>query len=130
MARKPQDVTDAELAVLRQLWEQGPQTIRQLTLALYAGDDAQYSTVKKLLERLETKDCVKRDRSDAVHVFAPVIERDDLVDRRLREVAESLCDGSITPLLTHAARHKRLTKKQREMLRSLIDDLQKKEGDP
>ncbi|MEQ8786085.1 MAG: BlaI/MecI/CopY family transcriptional regulator [Pirellulaceae bacterium] len=124
MARKPQDVTQAELAVLRQLWEQGPQTIRQLTTALYAGDDAQYSTVKKLLERLEAKDCVSRDRGDAVHVFAAAVGRDDLVDRRLREVAESLCDGSITPLLTHAARHERLTKKQRELLRSLIDDLQ------
>jgi BlaI family penicillinase repressor len=129
MARKPQDVTEAELAVLRQLWEQGPQTIRQLTAALYAGDDAQYSTVKKLLERLEAKDCVRRDRSEAVHVFAAAIDREDLVDRRLREVAEALCDGSITPLLTHAARHKRLTKEQREMLRTLIDDLEKKEGD-
>lgn len=129
MARKPQDVTEAELAVLRQLWEHGPQTIRQLTAALYAGDDAQYSTVKKLLERLEAKDCVKRDRGDVVHVFAAVVGRDELVDRRLRQVAESLCDGSITPLLTHAARHKRLTKKQRDLLRSLIDDLQKKEGD-
>ena len=37
MVRKPQDVTDAELAILRQLWEASPATIRQITDALYDG---------------------------------------------------------------------------------------------
>ena len=126
MSRQAKDVTDAELAVIRQLWEQGPQTIRQLTEQLYPSDSSQYSTVKKLLERLEAKGCVARNRSQAVHVYAAMIERDDLVERRLREVAESLCDGSITPLLTHAARNQRLTKKQRQTLRELIEELENK----
>ena len=123
MNRRGQDVTDAELAVVRELWQRGPQTIRQLNEKLYPGDDAQYSTVKKLLERLEAKGCVARDRSAMVHVFSAVIERDDLIDRRLREVAQSLCEGSIAPLLTHAARNKSLTPDQRRRLRELIDEL-------
>jgi BlaI family transcriptional regulator, penicillinase repressor len=127
MARKAQDVTDAELAVIRQLWEHGPQTIRQLNDSLYGGDDAQYATVKKLLERLEAKETVLRDRSDAVHVFTAAIERDELVGRRLRSVAESLCDGSIAPLLTHAARNESLTKKQRQTLEQIIAELETKQ---
>ncbi|MBM83750.1 MAG: penicillinase repressor, partial [Planctomycetaceae bacterium] len=55
MSRTAQDITDAELAVIRQLWDSSPQTIRQLTESLYPGDESQYSTVKKLLERLEEK---------------------------------------------------------------------------
>ena len=125
MARKAQDVTAAELAVIRELWQHGPQTIRQLNDTLYSGDDAQYSTVKKLLERLEEKGCVTRDRSDLVHVFAAAMQRNELIDRRLRDLAEQLCDGSIAPLLTHAARHQGLTKKQRETLNSLIDELER-----
>lgn len=127
MSRRTQDVTQAELAVIRELWDHGRRTIRELTERLYPGDAAQYSTVKKLLERLEAKGCVSRDRSEMVHVYAAAVERDDLVDLRLREVAETLCDGSITPLLTHAARHQRLSKKQREMLRALIDELEEKD---
>ena len=126
MTRKGQDVTDAELAVIRELWRDGPQTIRQLLEKLYGDDDTQYSTVKKLLERLEEKGCVGRDRSEMVHVFVAKIQRDDLVDRRLEELAETLCDGSIAPLLTHAARNKRLTKKQRETLESLVEELHRK----
>src|SRR4051812_29503110 len=102
MARTPQDITDAELAVLQLLWDQGPATIRQLTDVLYPeGTQAQYATVQKLLERLEGKECVTRDRGPAVHRFAARLERDELIGRRLQAVAEKLCGGSWTPLLTH-----------------------------
>ena len=127
MARSPQYVTDAELAVLQVLWEEGPLPIRRLTEALYpAGKTAQYATVQKLLERLEAKECVARDRTQSVHVFAATIDRDELVGRRLRQVAEKLCGGSWTPLLTHLVQTGQLTPKERSTLRQLVDDLELK----
>ena len=61
MARRPQDVTDAELEVLRALWELGPATIRTLADRLYPrGGASEYATVQKLLERLEDKGHVKQ----------------------------------------------------------------------
>src|SRR5262249_49466344 len=127
MARTPQDVTDAELAVLQALWDGGPATIRHLTDALYPGGSAaQYATVQKLLERLEGKGCVVRDRRPAAHAFAAAIGREDLIGRRLRDVAEKLCGGSLTPLLTHLVRTRRLSSRERQELRALIDDLDQK----
>src|SRR5215217_7602190 len=99
MSRTPTEVTDAELAVLQELWDLGPATIRQLTDRLYpAGSASCYATVQKLLERLEGKGFVTRDRSGAVHAFAACVCRDELIGRRLRTVAEKLCGGSLTPL--------------------------------
>lgn len=122
MARTPQDVTDAELAVLHVLWDGGTATIRQLAEQLYpGGGTAQYATVQKLLERLEAKECVRRSRTGPAHVFEAAIERDDLIGRRLRSVAEKLCDGSLTPLLTHLVRAQKLTARERAELRALID---------
>jgi predicted transcriptional regulator len=127
MARTPQDVTDAELAILQVLWEKGPATIRQLTDQLYPkGGTAHYATVQKLLERLEAKACVTRDRSTWVHVFAAAIDRDDLIGRRLQAMAEKLCGGSLTPLLTHLVRAERLSPQERQALRALIDELDQK----
>ena len=124
MARTPQDVTDAELAILQRLWDAGPATIRQLTDALYPdGGTSHYATVQKLLERLEAKECVRRDARGRVHTFAAALGRDELIGRRLRDVAEKLCGGSLTPLLTNLVRVKRLTAREREELRSLIDEL-------
>lgn len=124
MARTPQDITDAELAVLQVLWENGPLTIRRITDILYPqGKTAQYATVQKLLERLEAKECVQRDRSAAVHVFAATVDRAELVGRRLQQVADKLCDGSWTPLLTHLVQARKLSASERQALRQLIEEL-------
>ena len=128
MARTPQDVTDAELAVLQALWDGGPAPIRRLTDALYPqGGVAQYATVQKLLERLEAKGYVRRDRSASVHVFAAAVGRDELIGRRLRSLADKLCGGSLTPLLSHLLQSGPLSAEERRSLRELIDELDTRE---
>ena len=124
MARTPQDITDAELAVLQVLWDQGRETIRELTDTLYpAGTGVHYATVPKLLERLEAKKFVKRDRTAWPHRFEPLIGRDDLISRRLQLTADKLCEGALAPLLTNLVRATRLSPDERQSLRSLLDDL-------
>src|SRR5436305_12051868 len=124
MARTLQDVTDAELGVMPDLWEGGPATIRKLTDRLYpAGGVAQYATVQKLLDRLESKGYVRRDRSASVHVFAATVARQDLIGRRLKAIADKLCGGSLTPLLSHLIQSRPLSSAERRSLRLLIEEL-------
>jgi BlaI family penicillinase repressor len=127
MARTPQDVTDAELTILQFLWDQGEATTRQLTDVIHPeGTASHYATVQKLLERLEAKGCVSRDRSRWPHVFSPAINREDLIGRRLRAMAEKLCGGSLTPLLTHLLKVERLSPRERDELRAFMDELDAK----
>jgi predicted transcriptional regulator len=124
MARTPKDVSDTELALLQRLWGRGPATIRQLTEALY--DDvttAKYATVQKLLERLEGKQLVARERGQPAHQFRASISREELIGDRLEDMAAKLCGGSLTPLLTHLVRAQKLSARDRQALRELIDDL-------
>jgi predicted transcriptional regulator len=124
MPRPPQDVTDAELAILNVLWERGRATVRELAEELYDKSSAsQHATVQKLLERLQAKGCVSRDRDSWPHTFAPAIEREDLIGRQLQQTADKLCDGSLQPLLTHLVKAGRLSAGDRQSLRSLLDDL-------
>jgi len=124
MARTPQDVTDAELAVLQVLWERGPASRRQLTDRLYpGGSPAFYTTVQKLLERLEAKGYVTQVESPGALTFQAVVSRDQLINRRLLDMAEKLCQGSITPLLMNLVRSNRLSAKELQELRTLIDEL-------
>ena len=127
MARTPQDVTDTELSILQALWDRQPATIRQLTEVLYpGGGQAHYATVQKLLDRLEAKGCVFRHRNQTPHIFEAAVGRDELISRKLEDVAEKLCGGSLTPLLTHLVRARRLSSRQRQELRDLIDALDAK----
>src|SRR5687768_3132184 len=123
MARDAQDITEAELALMQRLWDARRASIRQLTDALYpaGGGQAQYATVQKQLERLEAKGFVKRDRSLFVHLFEAAVGRDELIGRRIRQVVDQLCGGSVAPLISHLAKAGGLSEAQRKALRELID---------
>jgi predicted transcriptional regulator len=125
VARTPQDVTEAELAVLQVLWDRGPTSRRALAEALYPGGGAAgYTTVQKLLERLEVKGFVAPQAGDGPRTFAAVVSRDELISRRLLDMADAFCDGSLAPLLTNLVRARPLTAQQLQELRDLLDGLQ------
>lgn len=122
MPRK--DVTQAELSLLEVLWDSGPTTIREITEAVYPGGSASdYATVKKLLSRLEMKGYVERDRRSMAHVYRAVSTRDQLIGQRLRSLADSLCGGSSTPLLTHLLQTEQLSAAELDELRTLLEEL-------
>jgi BlaI family transcriptional regulator, penicillinase repressor len=122
MGREAQDVTESELSLLQVLWDRGRCSTRQLTDVLYPNGGASgYATVQKLLERLEAKGLVSRDRSLFVHTFTAVADRDELIGRRLRSLADKLCGGSLAPIVSHLARNQGLTREERAALRALID---------
>lgn len=124
MVRKRQDITNAEQAVIEALWELGKGTIRQVTDIVYPnGTASNFSSVQKLLERLETKRFVRRKKAGNVYEFQPLVDREQLIGQRLSAVADSLCDGSLTPLLEHLVQAHELTKAQRASLDELIDQL-------
>jgi BlaI family transcriptional regulator, penicillinase repressor len=131
MSRTPQDITETELAVMEALWvDGGPRTIRQLAEALYTDSGTTYyATVQKLLERLEEKACVRRDRAETPHTFAAVVTRSELIGRRLQVVARQMCGGSLTPLLTHLVQARSMTPRERQDLRDLIDGLDEENRD-
>jgi len=122
MARSDKSVSDRELGVLEVLWRQGQASVREITAEVYEDQSfSKYQSVQKLLERLEKKGCVKRDRSTTAHTFEPTVERDELIGHRLEQVAETLCGGSLTPLLMHLAGRTKLKPSEREALQELIN---------
>ncbi|MCE9534323.1 MAG: BlaI/MecI/CopY family transcriptional regulator, partial [Planctomycetes bacterium] len=109
---------------LRVLWEQGPCSVRRIVENYEeAGTPTQAATVQKLLERLEAKGWVDRDRSEAVQRFRATASRDELIGRRLQGIAEELCEGSLTPLISHLVKRDRLSASDRKRLRDLVEEL-------
>ena len=129
MPREPQDITQAELAVLQELWRKPQMSVRQLTERLYPRrrTASHYGTVQKQLERLEAKGFVSRDRSLPVHLFTASVDRDALVARRVDAMVDKLCGGSLAPIVSHLLRNPRLSDEQRRQLRAMIPQ---EEDDP
>ena len=74
------------------------------------------ASAQKLLERLEAKGCVQRDRSERAHRFRPLVSREEFLGSRLQALADRLCDGALMPMVTTLLRSKRLSRSQREQL--------------
>jgi BlaI family transcriptional regulator, penicillinase repressor len=131
MNQRKEDVTEAELALMQTLWDLGPATIRQLVDRVYQQNGTSvYATVQKLLDRLEAKGFVERDRGGQVHIFRAAVNRDELIGRRLRAVADSLCGGSLSPLLTHLVEGRGLSERERRELRALVERLDGTKNNP
>ncbi|HTU17178.1 MAG TPA: BlaI/MecI/CopY family transcriptional regulator [Gemmataceae bacterium] len=128
MGRAPREITDTELSLLNELWQRPSATVPELTEALYGNNQpALLATVRKLLDRLEAKGCVSRDRSRWPHHYIAAVKREELASNRLQATADEFFDGDLAPLLTHLVRSQKLTAKDREELRKLFDELDRKD---
>ncbi len=122
--KKLDQITNGELSILQVLWERGEATSREIAEALYEEvTDPKLSSAQKLIERLEAKGGVARDRSERAHRFHPLVSQEDFLRSRLQALADRLCDGALAPLVTTLLRSQGLSRRQREQLRQLVNDL-------
>ena len=127
MTRGPKGVTDAELAVLEELWRREAATVREIAEALYSGGGASgTATVQKLCERLLGKKFVTRDSSVRPATVRATVDRTDLIGQHLKNVADKLCAGSLTPLLTQLVDSAGLDAADLKRLREQVDRLDSK----
>lgn len=115
-------LANAELAVMEVLWDEDRVTARAIRDRLYPdATKAQHGTVQRLLQRLEDKGFVKRDRSLPVHLFQAVISRESYASGQLESLADKLTGGSIAPLLTHLVENDRISEREIESLRRILE---------
>jgi BlaI family penicillinase repressor len=118
-------ISEAELEVLKVLWEHDSGTVRAINTTLQRqGRRWAYTTVQTLLQRLESKGHVQSDKNGPAHVYRAAVSREDLLSRRLRELADQFCDGTSSPLLLALVGDSRLTADEIKQLRQLLDQLE------
>ena len=121
-------VSDAELDVLKVLWEHGPATVRQVEAQLRRRRRRwAYNTILTLLSRLRDKGCVNSDRSGAAHVFKAAVTREQLLQHGLSDLADRICDGTASPLVHALVQQGNLSADDLSQLRKLLDELDAKE---
>ena len=121
MTRTPEDVPEAELSVLQVLWQQNHATRRHIVDRLYPrGEPADFTTVQKLLERLEKRGLVKRGGTDRQRTYSATRSRDELLSRRLEDLADRLGGGSLMPLVLNLVKTRPLTARELDELRDFV----------
>lgn len=116
-------LANAELAVMERLWQKGAQTARLLREHLYPdAANSMHGTIQRLLQRLEDKGFVHRDRDRAAHLFTPRVSREAYAAGRLEALADQVTGGSFVPMITHLVEERKLSDADMERLRRLLED--------
>jgi predicted transcriptional regulator len=123
-------LANAELAVMQLLWDEERVTARHIRECLYTDKKNQHGTVQRLLQRLEEKGYVERDRDLPVHLFSARISREEYAAGQLESLAARLTGGSLAPLVTHLVEQHRIPPNEIDRLRRILDeDAVQAEGD-
>lgn len=124
MAKKPAEVTETELAILDVLWDRGEAEIREIVEAIYGEHtSARHATIKSLLDRLADKKLVTCDRSRFAHRFSARIDRETYVGEQLQKLADSHFEGSLAPMLLTLVDRVKLSRKERDALRQIVENI-------
>jgi predicted transcriptional regulator len=121
----PATVTDTELSILTVLWDKGPVAVREIVETLYGKHSpSAHATVNSLLDRLQAKGYVDRDRTGFAHRFYATVDRQSFVGQQLKQIAERHFGGSVVPMLQALVDHARLRKSVRDEIRKIIAEME------
>ena len=112
--------TDAELAILRILWERGASTVRQVHDALARERPAAYTTALKMLQIMREKGLVRRDDRDRTHIFHPRLTEEQTQRQLVRDLLDRAFGGSASKLVVQALSARRATEEELGEIRKLI----------
>jgi predicted transcriptional regulator len=113
--------TDAELAILRVLWERGPSTVRQVHDVLLRERATAYTTALKLLQIMTEKGLVRRNESDRTHVYQARLTQVQTQRQLVRDLLDRAFGGSATKLVVQALAARRATPEELTEIRNLIE---------
>lgn len=117
----PPRPTDAELAILRILWERGASTVRQVHDALSRERPGAYTTALKMLQIMTEKGLVRRDDSERTHIYQSKLTEEQTQRQLVRDLVDRAFGGSASKLVLQALSGKRATQEELGEIRKLLE---------
>ena len=113
--------TEAELELLRILWEKEPATVREIYEGLDRSRHVGYTTVLKLMQIMTTKGLVVRDEANRAHLYRAAVSQDETQNEMLKDLSVRLFSGSAAQLALHALAMEPASGDELDAIRALID---------
>ena len=123
-ASDPALPSDAELKLLRELWEHGEQSVSDLHERVQPSWPVGYTTVLKLLQRMTEKGLVRRRPAGRAHLYRSSVAREPTERRVARSFLQRTFEGSIGQLVQSALPGGRARREEIEEIRRLLDRLE------
>jgi predicted transcriptional regulator len=122
--------TQAELEILRVLWDRGPSTVRDVHTALAKERAIGYTTVLKFMQIMAEKGLVARDETERAHVYKAKVAQEQTQRQLVRHLLEGAFGGSATKLMMQALASKPATAEEIAQMRKMLEEFDKRKEPP
>ena len=115
-----------QLLIMQVLWENGRTTARQITDSINEIEPIAHSTVQTLLRGLEEKGAVDHEAEGRTFVFFPLVEEANFKQSATRDLVQRVFGGKAGSLVSHLLKNEKVSAKEIDEIRKLIDQHGKK----
>jgi|SRR5687768_6100603 predicted transcriptional regulator len=118
--------TDAELDILRVLWDRGPSTVREVHDILSTHRDFAYTTTLKLLQLMTEKGVTFRQEEGRIHKYRAAVARQETQQHLVRDLLDRAFGGSSAQLVVQALAAKPASDSELREIRRLLAEYEEK----
>ena len=115
-------ISDAEWPVMKVVWGHKTTTAKRVVEALANETAWKLQTVQTLMTRLVLKGVLAADKSSREHIFTPLVTEQECRQAVSRSFLARVFDGEIAPFLACFLEHKKLTRKEIEELKRILEE--------
>lgn len=117
-------ISEAESKVLEVFWSAGaPLRAEEVVAAMHNDREWSAGTIRTFLTRLVKKKALRARPDGRRYLYEALIPREDYVLKQSRELIDRLFGGRIAPFITQFSERQRLSRKDIEELKQLIERL-------
>ena len=127
-AKTPEELTEAEWAIIKVVWEKQPCTAGTVQETLADSKDWAYSTVKTTMDRMAEKGFLAVEKIRNLQLFRSSISEVDARRAEFRKMLKRAFDGALTPMMQFLIDHEGLSADEASQLRKLVDKTEGKKG--
>jgi BlaI family transcriptional regulator, penicillinase repressor len=120
--------TEAELELLRVLWERGPSTVREIHEAVRGAKETGYTTTLKILQRMTDKGLVRRDETRRSHVYSAVRRAEQTQRQLVRNLLRAAFGGAPARLVVQALSEETVSADDLAEIRRLLDEIEARQS--
>lgn len=121
----PLKPTEAELAILRVLWEHGPLPVREIQHILNESKPTGYTTALKMLQIMTVKGLVERDESTRPQIYRPYYSQKQTQRQLVRDLLSRAFGGSVKELVLQALATRKSSPEELQAIEKLLDRYEK-----
>jgi len=122
MSETPADLSPAQREIMDVIWEREELSASELRLILAETREIARNTVRTMLERMEAKGWLKHRVDGRTYLYSAARPRDVTIGEKVRQVVDTVCDGSPEKLVTALLDHRGLSRGELDRIRTMLDE--------